>query len=44
MYVVDNGLRNFNVPLLRPDIGQCAENVVYMELKKTIAGDLLLER
>ena len=34
MYVVDNGLRNFNVPLLRPDIGQCAENVVYMELKK----------
>ncbi len=34
MYIVDNGLRNFNVPLLRPDIGQCAENIVYMELKK----------
>lgn len=34
IYVVDNGLRNFNVPLLSPDIGQCAENVVYMELKK----------
>jgi len=34
IYVVDNGLRNYNVPLLRPDIGQCAENVVYMELIK----------
>lgn len=34
IYVVDNGLRNFNIPLLRPDIGQCAENVVYMELRK----------
>lgn len=34
IYVVDNGLRNFNVPLLRPDLGQCAENIVYMELKK----------
>lgn len=34
IYVVDNGLRNFNIPLLRPDLGQCAENVVYMELKK----------
>lgn len=34
IYVVDNGLRNFNVPLLRPDLGQCAENVVYMELRK----------
>lgn len=34
IYVVDNGLRNFNIPLPRPDLGQCAENVVYMELKK----------
>lgn len=34
IYVVDNGLRNYNVPLLRPDLGQCAENVVYIELKK----------
>ena len=34
IYVVDNGLRNFNVPLTRPDIGQCAENVAFMELIK----------
>ncbi|MEK7169103.1 MAG: ATP-binding protein [Patescibacteria group bacterium] len=34
IYVVDNGLRNYNIPLLRPDIGQCAENMVYIELKK----------
>ncbi len=34
IYVVDNGLRNFNIPMPRPDLGQCAENVVYMELKK----------
>lgn len=34
IYVVDNGLRNFNIPLLRPDLGQCAENVVYMELRR----------
>lgn len=34
IYVVDNGLRNFNIPLPRLDLGQCAENVVYMELKK----------
>lgn len=34
VYVVDNGLRNFNVPQLRPDVGQCAENMVYMELRK----------
>lgn len=34
IYVVDNGLRNFNIPLLRPDLGQCAENIVYMELRK----------
>lgn len=34
LYVVDNGMRNFNIPLLHPDIGQCAENIVYMELKK----------
>lgn len=37
LYVVDNGIRNFNVPLPRPDIGFCAENVVYMELKKSSA-------
>lgn len=35
IYVVDNGMRNFNLPIQRPYIGQCAENVVYMELKKT---------
>lgn len=34
IYVVDNGLRNFNIPLPRPDLGQCAENIVYMELLK----------
>lgn len=34
MYVVDNGLRNFNIPLLRLDLGQCAENIVYIELRK----------
>jgi hypothetical protein len=34
IYVVDNGLRNFNVAQLRPDIGQCAENTAYMELQK----------
>jgi hypothetical protein len=34
LYVVDNGLRNFNIPITRPDLGQCAENVVYMELRK----------
>lgn len=38
IYVVDNGLRNFNVPLLRPDLGQCAENIVYMELRKQNAA------
>lgn len=34
LYVVDNGFRNFNVPVFKPDIGQCAENIVYMELRK----------
>lgn len=34
IYVADNGLRNFNTPLLRPDLGQCAENITYMELRK----------
>jgi len=38
MYVIDNGFRNFNVPITRPDIGQCAENVAYMELKKNNAA------
>ncbi|MBI2601167.1 ATP-binding protein [Candidatus Daviesbacteria bacterium] len=38
IYMVDNGLRNFNVPLLRPDLGQCAENIVYMELRKQNAA------
>ena len=37
IYVVDNGMRNFNVTISRPDIGQYAENTVYMELKKTSA-------
>lgn len=35
IYVVDNGLRNFNIPLPRPDFGQSAENIVYMELLKS---------
>lgn len=34
LYVVDNGLRNLNTLNVRPDIGQCAENMVYMELAK----------
>lgn len=34
IYVIDNGLRNFNVPVIRPDMGQCAENVIYLELMK----------
>ncbi|MGI8419807.1 MAG: ATP-binding protein [Candidatus Levyibacteriota bacterium] len=38
IYVVDNGLRNFNVPLLRPDLGQCAENIAYIELRKQNAA------
>lgn len=38
IYVVDNGLRNFNTLNLRPDLGQCAENMVYMELKKSNAA------
>lgn len=38
LYVVDNGLRNFNTLSLRPDLGQCAENMVYMELKKSNAA------
>ncbi len=35
IYIVDNGIRNFNLPIPRPDFGRCAENVAYMELKKT---------
>lgn len=35
LYVVDNGLRNFNTLNIRPDLGQCAENTVFMELKKS---------
>lgn len=38
IYVVDNGLRNFNTPVLRPDLGQCAENIVYIELRKQNAA------
>lgn len=38
IYVVDNGLRNFNIPQQRPDIGQCAENIVFLELKKNNAA------
>ena len=34
IYVVDNGLRNFNTAQLRPDLGQCAENVTFLELKR----------
>ena len=38
IYVVDNGLRNFNTAQLRPDLGQCAENVAFLELKKNNAA------
>lgn len=38
IYIVDNGLRNFNIPLLRPDLGQCAENIAYIELRKQNAA------
>lgn len=38
IYMVDNGLRNFNVPQLKPDLGQCAENTAYMELQKNNVG------
>lgn len=38
IYVVDNGLRNFNTAQLRPDLGQCAENVAFQELKKNNAA------
>lgn len=34
IYVVDNGIRNFNTPTQRFDLGRLAENVVFMELKK----------
>lgn len=34
LYLVDNGLRNFNTITTKPDLGQCAENIVYMELRK----------
>jgi hypothetical protein len=34
IYVVDNGMRNFNVVVPRRDLGQCAENIVYLELMK----------
>jgi len=35
IYVVDNGMRNFNVPLARLELGRLAENMVYTELLKT---------
>lgn len=38
LYVVDNGLRNFNTLNPRPDLGQCAENMAYMELAKNNAA------
>ncbi|MCG2789887.1 MAG: ATP-binding protein [Actinomycetia bacterium] len=38
LYAVDNGLRNFNTLNLRLDLGQCAENMVYMELAKNNAA------
>ncbi len=38
LYVVDNGLRNFNTINIRPDLGQRAENTVFMELKKNSAA------
>lgn len=34
IYVVDNGIRNFNVIVPRQDLGQCAENITFLELKK----------
>lgn len=38
LYIVDNGLRNFNTLNLRPDLGQGAENTVFTELKKNNAA------
>ena len=38
IYVVDNGLRNFNIITTKSDLGQCAENAVFMELKKNNAA------
>lgn len=38
IYAVDNGLRNFNTAQLRPDLGQCAENAAFIELKKNNAA------
>jgi len=38
IYAVDNGLRNFNTAQLRPDLGQCAENTAFIELKKNNAA------
>ncbi|MEI7578761.1 MAG: ATP-binding protein [bacterium] len=34
LFVIDNGVRNFNILNLRKDWGQCVENIVYLELKK----------
>jgi uncharacterized protein len=34
IYVVDNGMRNFNVVVPRKDLGQCAENAVYLQLMR----------
>lgn len=33
IYVVDNGLRNYNA-IFKNDLGRCAENLVYLELNK----------
>jgi uncharacterized protein len=35
IYTIDSGLRNWNIPQIRPDFGQCAENLCFLELKKT---------
>jgi hypothetical protein len=34
IYVVDNGLRNFNALFKTEDLGRCAENLVYLELSQ----------
>lgn len=36
IFVVDNGLRNYNSLFKTEDVGKCAENLVYLELIKQI--------
>ncbi len=34
IYAADNGLRNLNIPYIRPDLGQCAENICSLEFRR----------